>query len=109
LSGRILRHFEGSNASSSSTLKERCCDNCTSALLSGRSEAVAEDKVDFTAEALLLLEAVRACGGKFGLGVPCDVLKGSKVRFGFLNELAIFGKGKHKGKEFWMDLGRCDY
>lgn len=32
-------------------------------------------------EAHLLLSAVKTCGGKFGLGVPIDVLRGSKVRF----------------------------
>lgn len=30
-------------------------------------------------EAHLLLSAVKSCGGKFGLGVPIDVLRGSKV------------------------------
>lgn len=32
-------------------------------------------------EAHLLLSAVKVCGGNFGLGVPIDVLRGSRVCF----------------------------
>lgn len=30
-------------------------------------------------EAHLLMTAIKACGGKFGLGIPIDVLRGSMV------------------------------
>ena len=34
-----------------------------------------DELVDFTDDTRLLLEAVKACGGYYGLGVPCAVLK----------------------------------
>ena len=49
------------------------CDNCV------RPEGV--QYRNFSEEAHLLMTAIKACGGRFGLGVPIDVLRGSMVCF----------------------------
>ena len=36
---------------------------------------------NFAEEAHLLMTAIKACGGKFGLVIPIDVLRGSMVRY----------------------------
>jgi superfamily II DNA helicase RecQ len=43
------------------------------------------------------------------MGVPCHVLRGSqdKTVKEWLTKMPIFGKGKHKSKNYWQALGRC--
>ncbi|TRY63315.1 hypothetical protein TCAL_03979 [Tigriopus californicus] len=105
----ILAHFGQTLDKVRST---KCCDNCTQSLLSTpRDQACAnqeDELVDFSEDARLILESVRQCGGVYGLGIPCAVLKGvsDKTVKQYLTQLPIFGKGKSKAKTFWMALGR---
>ncbi|THF95687.1 hypothetical protein TEA_029406 [Camellia sinensis var. sinensis] len=46
------------------------CDNCTTS----RNES------DMSREAFLLMACMRACGGNWGLGMPVDVLRGSRSK-----------------------------
>lgn len=47
------------------------CDNCTTS----RKES------DMSREAFLLISSIRSCGGNWGLNLPIDVLRGSRVSF----------------------------
>lgn len=105
----ILAHFGQTLDTVRST---KCCDNCTQSLLSTpRDQTCASEEdelVDFTQDARLILEAVSQCGGVYGLGIPCAVLKGvsDKTVKEYLTRLPIFGQGKNKSKTYWMALGR---
>ncbi|KAG0603228.1 hypothetical protein M758_10G077100 [Ceratodon purpureus] len=58
-------------------------------------------------EAHLLLSAVKSCGGKYGLGIPIDVLRGSKAKRivdnGF-DKLPVHGLGRGKSPNWWKSL-----
>lgn len=45
------------------------CDNCTSS----------KKEIDMSREAFLLLGCIQSCGGHWGLNLPVDVLRGSRV------------------------------
>lgn len=45
------------------------CDNCT---------AVKNER-DLSKEIFLLLSCIKSCGGRWGLNLPIDVLRGSRV------------------------------
>eukprot|EP00250_Pteridium_aquilinum_P034051 c6940_g1_i1 orf=115-2973(+) len=76
------------------------CDNCT------RSSNV--HKRDMSEEAHLLLSAVNLCGGRFGINMPIDVLRGSRVKKVLENkfdELPLYGLGSSKTSNWWKSLG----
>jgi len=72
------------------------CDNCT----------IAPNELrDFTAEARLLLEAVKGTGERCGIVKPIDVLRGSKAAAVQLyTHLQIHGKGSDRSKDYWRAL-----
>ncbi|KAG0610627.1 hypothetical protein M758_7G079400 [Ceratodon purpureus] len=80
---------------------ENCgnCDNCV------RPEGV--QYRNFSEEAHLLMTAIKACGGRFGLGVPIDVLRGSMakkvVSYGF-EKSPVHGLGRGKSANWWKSL-----
>ena len=47
------------------------CDNCTSS----------KKEIDMSREAFLLMACIQSCGGHWGLNLPIDVLRGSRVSF----------------------------
>lgn len=47
------------------------CDNCTST----------KKESDMSREAFLLMACIQSCGGHWGLNLPVDVLRGSRVSF----------------------------
>ena len=107
----LLAHFnETLSRPDSSHRSPNCCDNCSGSLLSSSSSSSssAEDKLDVTSDAKLILQSIRDCKGYYGLGVPCAVLKGmnDKSVKDYLKALSIFGQGKHRSKSYWMALGR---
>ena len=68
--------------------------------------------MDITADTKLLLSAVISTGGRFGMGMPVDILRGShnknvQKRFESAKVMAMpsFGKGKHKTEKWWKALG----
>lgn len=107
----ILEHF-GEELPENATRRQRCCDNCSEALLFGSSDQGTESKdesVDYTKDAALLLEAVIDCKGYYGLGVPVTVLKATHLeqKRAYLRDTSSYGRGKHRSKQFWMALGRA--
>lgn len=53
------------------TLYPGTCDNCTSS----------KKEIDMSREAFLLMACIQSCGGHWGLNLPVDVLRGSRVSF----------------------------
>ncbi|TVU31871.1 hypothetical protein EJB05_23575 [Eragrostis curvula] len=74
------------------------CDNCNDV----------KKERDYGEEALMLMECICACGGKWGLNVPINVLRGSKcrkVRDNKLDQLDLHGAGKQYPQKWWKALG----
>ncbi|XP_046391204.1 Werner syndrome ATP-dependent helicase-like [Ischnura elegans] len=114
----LLSHFKDSRMSKSegTTLSKTCCDNCNRKA-SYSSIGIDIDKssgldecgrYDFSEDANLMMGAVNALGGRFGLTIPILFLRGSKSNR--LNDHhskdPLFGKGKHKTEAYWKNLGR---
>ncbi|MCO5604621.1 hypothetical protein L7F22_058790 [Adiantum nelumboides] len=81
---------------------ENCgnCDNCTS------SKNVKER--DLSEETHLLLSSVDLCGGRFGINIPIDVLRGSrskKILENKFDDLPLYGLGSNKTSNWWKALG----
>ncbi|GAB4836644.1 hypothetical protein Ancab_039534 [Ancistrocladus abbreviatus] len=73
------------------------CDNCTTTLRMR----------DMSREAFLLMACVQSCGGKWGLNMPIDVLRGSrskKVLDAQFDKLALHGLGKDYSSHWWKAL-----
>lgn len=45
------------------------CDNCT----------IPKKEIDISKQAFLLMACIKSCGGRWGLNLPVDVLRGSRV------------------------------
>ncbi|KAH9308956.1 hypothetical protein KI387_036867, partial [Taxus chinensis] len=76
------------------------CDNCTS------SRSV--EQRDMSKEAYLLLACIQSCGGRWGLNVPIDVLRGARTKKVIENRfdtLPVHGLGKHFSVNWWKALG----
>ncbi|XP_075060702.1 bifunctional 3'-5' exonuclease/ATP-dependent helicase WRN isoform X2 [Mixophyes fleayi] len=106
----ILSHFEDKQlrkASSGIMGTEKCCDNCKTSSMHSLS-VTKHSLQDFGQEALQLLSAVEALGGKFGTGVPVLFLRGStSQRVPDRYRLhPLFGQGKVMTTVFWNALAR---
>lgn len=78
---------------------ERCgyCDNCTSS----------RKETDMSREAFLLMACIKSCGGRWGLNMPVDVLRGSrskKVIDAQYDKLPFHGLGKEVSANWWKTL-----
>lgn len=76
------------------------CDVC----LNPRRQPSVASEVDFTAECLILLDCVFACGGFTGRGVPLQVAAGhssQQVRSKKLHQHRAFGSGGAKSHSWW--------
>ncbi|CAN6206495.1 unnamed protein product [Urochloa humidicola] len=74
------------------------CDNCT---------AVKNVK-DLSKETFLLLSCIKSCGGRWGLNLPIDVLRGSrakKIVDNNYDKLQMHGRGKDYSPNWWKALG----
>lgn len=73
------------------------CDNC----ISTRPEH------EMSREAHLLIACIQSCGGKWGLNMPVDVLRGSrakKILDARFNKLPLHGLGKEFSSNWWKAL-----
>ncbi|XP_042514697.1 probable ATP-dependent DNA helicase RecQ [Macadamia integrifolia] len=73
------------------------CDNCTNSKM----------ERDMSREAYLLLSSVQSCGGRWGLNMPIDILRGSrskKVRDFQCDKLPLHGLGKDHLSNWWKAL-----
>lgn len=73
------------------------CDNCT------------RDKIkrDISRESYLLLFCIKSCGGRWGLNMPIDILRGSRARKIIDNnfdKLPVHGCGKDYTAAWWKAL-----
>ncbi|XP_071445936.1 bifunctional 3'-5' exonuclease/ATP-dependent helicase WRN-like [Hetaerina americana] len=114
----LLSHFKDSRMCKmeSGPLSKTCCDNCSRKVSYGNmgvdiDKATGLDELgrfDFTEDAKLILGAVKALNGRFGLTIPILLLCGSKSNK--LNDYhmkePLFGKGKSKAEAYWKNLGR---
>lgn len=76
------------------------CDNCTT--------SVSVDQRDMAKEAYLLLTCIQSCGGRWGLNVPVDVLRGArtkKLTENHFDKLPVHGLGKNYSSNWWKALG----
>uniref|UniRef100_A0A6V7QRN9 ATP-dependent DNA helicase n=1 Tax=Ananas comosus var. bracteatus TaxID=296719 RepID=A0A6V7QRN9_ANACO len=74
------------------------CDNC---------KGTRKEK-DLSRESVLLLSCIKSCGGRWGLNMPIDVLRGSRSRKILDNnyeELPLHGLGKDHPANWWKALG----
>lgn len=78
------------------------CGNCDNCVRPGGLQYR-----NMSEEAHLLMTAIKACGGKFGLGIPIDVLRGSMakkvVSHGF-EKSPVHGLGRGKSANWWKSL-----
>ncbi|GLH16215.1 Bloom syndrome protein homolog [Gryllus bimaculatus] len=109
----LLSHFEPDRLKGPDTPAENCCDNCTFRRAHGNKEpevdGLNEDGTyDFGEDAELLLSAANFFGGRFGITMIITFLCGGKNAKFRESEMEneVFGKGKHKPKEWWRGLGR---
>ncbi|XP_054819633.1 uncharacterized protein LOC129318729 isoform X1 [Prosopis cineraria] len=78
----------------------RCgnCDNCI----------VSKKQRDMSTEVFLLLACIQSCGGKWGLNMPIDILRGSrakKILDSQFDKLPLHGLGKAHPLNWWKALG----
>lgn len=70
------------------------CDNCTGP----------KREMDLSRESFLLLSCIRSCGGRWGLNMPIDVLRGSrsrKILDSNFDKLPSHGLGKDHSSTWW--------
>lgn len=73
------------------------CDNCT------RIKTVR----DLSRESFLLLSCIQSCGGRWGLNMPIDILRGShskKIVDNNYDKLPVHGMGKNYSSNWWKAL-----
>ncbi|XP_051213624.1 uncharacterized protein [Lolium perenne] len=75
------------------------CDNCTTTTKTER---------DLSKESFLLLSCIKSCGGRWGLNMPVDVLRGSRVKKLVeknYDKLPMHARGKDYPPNWWKALG----
>ncbi|KAL6634743.1 hypothetical protein ACP70R_027414 [Stipagrostis hirtigluma subsp. patula] len=63
---------------------------------------------DLTSESVLLLRTVKLCGGRWGLNLPIEVIRGSKakkVKENYYDDLEVHGRGRKYSANWWKSLG----
>ncbi|RLN34688.1 putative ATP-dependent DNA helicase RecQ [Panicum miliaceum] len=63
---------------------------------------------DLSKETFLLLSCIKSCGGRWGLNLPIDVLRGSrakKIVDNNYDKLQMHGRGKDYSPNWWKALG----
>ncbi|KAF8750044.1 hypothetical protein HU200_012513 [Digitaria exilis] len=75
------------------------CDNCTTAI---------KVQKDLSKETSSLLSVINQMGGRFGLNLPIDVIRGSrgkKVTENLYDQLPEYGSGRRHSNNWWKALG----
>ncbi|KAL9320181.1 hypothetical protein ACSQ67_012020 [Phaseolus vulgaris] len=90
----LLEYFGEKNSA------DRCgnCDNCK----------VSKKERDMSREAFLLMACIHSCKGRWGLNMPIDVLRGSRVKKileAQFDKLPLHGLGKNYPANWWKSLG----
>ncbi|XP_078578386.1 bifunctional 3'-5' exonuclease/ATP-dependent helicase WRN-like [Branchiostoma floridae x Branchiostoma japonicum] len=114
----ILSHFD-KNCKSSVSGMAQCCDNCVEKLKAanraGQSTRVLttaqmnqDTQVDYSKEAQLMLNAVKATGETFGLAVPVMLLMGSTNQKlpDRCYKMKMYGSGRHRSEKWWKAFAR---
>eukprot|EP00397_Hematodinium_sp_SG-2012_P002339 GEMP01002345.1.p1 GENE.GEMP01002345.1~~GEMP01002345.1.p1 ORF type:complete len:1478 (+),score=376.87 GEMP01002345.1:124-4557(+) len=112
---RLLMEFFGETVPQSDEVEGTCvinngvarCGRCDVCDVSDAS--LAGGTADFTPEAVLFVQAVKACKGFTGMGAVVEVLTGKKTTSltrKRLNTVAVFGKGKHRPESWWKAFAR---
>lgn len=106
----LLSYFESGNLEEIGGT-ENCCDCCRlnmSKLKHGLTSSNDETgSFDYSREAQDLFKVIQFTGGRFGLGVPCQILTGSySQKIKQFQSSKAFGSGKYKSLKFWNALGR---
>eukprot|EP00249_Psilotum_nudum_P017460 c26334_g1_i2 orf=729-2210(+) len=94
---RFLLQYFGENVTIENCGK---CDNCT--------EPREKQQRDMSEEVHLLVSCIKMLGGRYGLNVPVDVLRGShskKVMENGYDQLPVYGLGRSKPANWWKSLG----
>ncbi|XP_063942296.1 uncharacterized protein LOC108228115 isoform X2 [Daucus carota subsp. sativus] len=78
---------------------ENCgyCDNCT----------IPKKEIDVSKQAFLLMACIKSCGGRWGLNLPVDVLRGSrskKIVDARYDKLPFHSLGKEVSANWWKIL-----
>ncbi|XP_074334088.1 uncharacterized protein LOC141671684 isoform X1 [Apium graveolens] len=78
---------------------ENCgyCDNCT----------IPKKEIDMSKQSFLLMACIKSCGGRWGLNIPVDVLRGSrskKIVDAQYDKLPFHGLGKEISANWWKTL-----
>lgn len=77
------------------------CDNCDNCINNVVAEE--ENKVDYTTEFIILLNAIKVVHNKFGLSTIIKMLTGKKLKDFMMNQ-PFYGMGKENGSEDWWKL-----
>ncbi|KAJ3039708.1 hypothetical protein HDV00_011940 [Rhizophlyctis rosea] len=75
------------------------CDNCAYALKAGTTAA---QRQNLAVEAYLFMKAIDESGGRWGLGIPMNIVLGiEKKKHQGRAIRRLFGLGRHRDKSFW--------
>ncbi|XP_072998258.1 uncharacterized protein [Typha latifolia] len=91
---KFLLQYFGENSMSN-------CGNCDNCIRS-------KEERDLSRESFLLLSCIKFCGGRWGLNMPIDVLRGShskKILSNNYDKLPFHGLGKDYPSNWWKSLG----
>ena len=114
----LLRHFQPGSSGDQLGLTRStdCCDCCTSHILKGGQAGTSTDtgntedkELDMTAEAKMVIEAIRVIGEMKGITAVVAMVrgeKGNKSLFERHQKHPHFGVGSNKSKSFWTALIR---
>lgn len=99
---KILQYFDGPTAKYEKQII--CCDNCRLASTSSNTENITDSnkEVDFSADAKILLDAIRLFDGFSGVTKPIALIRGSKSKsIERYHNNKLMGTGKHRSEQYW--------
>lgn len=104
----LLEHFEGKKVRILAKA-DNCCDNCSYMQRLGISLlSDSSDKKDYTKECSVILEAIRSSGGRYGLGIPILLIRGSESQKvpSYLRKSSVFNAGRFRADSWWKVFGK---
>ncbi|KAL6646868.1 hypothetical protein ACP70R_015562 [Stipagrostis hirtigluma subsp. patula] len=82
-------------------MRDPTCGNCDICMRVTKTR-------DLTSESILLLTTIKLCGGRWGLNLPVEVIRGSKgkkIMDNSYNKLQVHGCGRNYSANWWKSLG----